>query len=59
MSQTVPRDYEGRSVVVTGAGAGIGRAIALRLARGGARLVCVDIDEASVTTVAKRDRGRG
>jgi NAD(P)-dependent dehydrogenase (short-subunit alcohol dehydrogenase family) len=59
MSQTVPRDYEGRSVVVTGAGAGIGRAIALRLARGGARVACVDIDDATVTTVAKEIEAEG
>lgn len=36
---------EGRRAVVTGAGAGIGRAIALRLADAGADLHLVDIDE--------------
>lgn len=38
---------DGRSVVVTGAGAGVGRATALLFAREGARLVCADVDVAS------------
>jgi NAD(P)-dependent dehydrogenase (short-subunit alcohol dehydrogenase family) len=35
---------EGRACVVTGAGSGIGRAIATRLAEEGGRVVCADID---------------
>ncbi|HEV3129487.1 MAG TPA: SDR family NAD(P)-dependent oxidoreductase [Solirubrobacteraceae bacterium] len=40
-------------VVVTGAGSGIGRATALRLARKGANLVAVDIDESSAQATAE------
>src|SRR5689334_20112433 len=37
---------EGKVAIVTGAGSGIGRATALRLAQEGARVVLVDRDEA-------------
>jgi NAD(P)-dependent dehydrogenase (short-subunit alcohol dehydrogenase family) len=36
--------FEGRTAVVTGAGGEIGRAVALRLARDGARMLAVDVD---------------
>jgi NAD(P)-dependent dehydrogenase (short-subunit alcohol dehydrogenase family) len=39
------RRLEGRSVLVTGASSGIGRSIALRFAREGARLVLADVTE--------------
>jgi NAD(P)-dependent dehydrogenase (short-subunit alcohol dehydrogenase family) len=38
------KDFNGKSVVVTGAGSGIGRQIALAFARRGARLSIADID---------------
>ena len=37
--------YEGKTLIVTGAGSGIGRASSLRLAEEGARVVCMDIAE--------------
>lgn len=42
----------GRSVVVTGAGSGIGRAIALRLATDGWRVAAVEIDKASAADLS-------
>lgn len=36
--------YEGKTAIVTGAASGIGRATALRLAREGAQVACLDID---------------
>ena len=44
------RDFEGRRAIVTGAAAGIGRAIAFRLARAGARVGCLDVNERALAT---------
>ena len=45
------RRLEDRRAIVTGAGAGIGRAIALRMAHEGARVVVADVDEESAKKV--------
>lgn len=46
------RSYSGRTCVVTGAGSGIGRALALELAGRGARLALSDVDVAAVEQTA-------
>jgi glucose 1-dehydrogenase/3-oxoacyl-[acyl-carrier protein] reductase len=40
------RDHQGRTAIVTGAGSGIGRAIATRLASEGAAIAVLDVNEA-------------
>lgn len=44
--------YHGKSVIVTGAASGIGRATAVRLAGEGARVLCADINGAGAQTTA-------
>ena len=50
---------QGRSVVVTGAGGGIGRATCVELAKAGADLVVVDRDETALRTTAKEAEAEG
>ena len=50
---------DGKVALVTGAGRGIGRAIALRLAAEGADLAVADIDEAGASSVAEEVRKLG
>jgi NAD(P)-dependent dehydrogenase (short-subunit alcohol dehydrogenase family) len=44
---------DGKSIVITGAGSGIGRAAALMFAREGARLIAVDRSESVIETAAQ------
>lgn len=46
------RQLERKTAIVTGAGSGIGRAIAIRFARAGARVAVLDIDRAAAEDVA-------
>ncbi|MGJ0184351.1 SDR family NAD(P)-dependent oxidoreductase [Corynebacterium glyciniphilum] len=41
--------FSGRTVIVTGAGSGIGRATASRLAREGGRVIAVDVDQRRIS----------
>ena len=50
--------FENKTIIVTGAGGGIGRASALRLAREGAHVVCMDIAESREKT-ARRIKENG
>ena len=53
------RRFEGKSCIVTGAGRGIGRGIALRLAQEGAGVCIADVDEPSAKQVASEIEAKG
>ena len=52
-------ELEEKVALVTGAGAGIGRAAALRLAREGAAVVIADVDEEAGSSVVRGTRSEG
>ena len=51
--------FDGKVAVVTGGGSGIGRALALVLAREGARLVVADVDEADAAETVRQVAATG
>jgi NAD(P)-dependent dehydrogenase (short-subunit alcohol dehydrogenase family) len=53
------RDYSGRTAFVTGAGSGLGRAIALRFAAAGARIVAMDREPSGLESLQAELTGRG
>jgi butyryl-CoA dehydrogenase len=53
------RDFQGRVAAITGAGSGIGRALAQELARRGTHLALVDIDDAGLAETVLQCEGRG
>ena len=52
-----PNYFKGRTLVITGAGSGIGRSTAAIFGREGASVVCADIDEHERSGCRARDRG--
>ncbi len=56
----ISTDLSGQAAIVTGAGRGLGRAIACSLARAGAKVACVDVDAqnlAETVRAIEADRG--
>jgi NAD(P)-dependent dehydrogenase (short-subunit alcohol dehydrogenase family) len=53
------RSFAGRTVLVTGAGGGLGRAIALRFAQAGARIAALDKDATGVEGLRAEIENRG
>jgi NAD(P)-dependent dehydrogenase (short-subunit alcohol dehydrogenase family) len=53
------RDLQGKTVAITGAADGIGRALALELAGRGCRLALADIDTEKLAAIAEAVRARG
>ena len=56
-TDTVSGRFAGKNAIVTGAGSGIGRATALRLAREGATVVAADIPEARLNELTAESPG--
>jgi NAD(P)-dependent dehydrogenase (short-subunit alcohol dehydrogenase family) len=53
------RSFAGRTVLVTGAGGGLGRAIAMRFAQAGARVAALDKDTTGLESLGVEIEGRG
>src|SRR5262245_53644062 len=53
MPETSPFRLDGKTAAIIGAGSGIGAAVAAGAAAHGARVVCLDIDEAAAAECAK------
>ena len=54
-----PDYFAGKTIIVTGAASGIGRATALIFAREGANVVCADVDAAGAQQAAAEVNGKG
>jgi 3-oxoacyl-[acyl-carrier protein] reductase len=58
MSKT-PDYFSGKTIIITGAASGIGRAAALIFAREGANVVCADLNDAGARETASQVNGKG
>jgi len=54
-----PDYFAGKTIIITGAASGIGRATALIFAREGAKVVCADINESGARETAAEVKGKG
>src|SRR5207247_2867619 len=54
-----PDYFAGKTIIITGAASGIGRATALIFAREGANVVCADINDTGVKETAAAVNARG
>jgi 3-oxoacyl-[acyl-carrier protein] reductase len=54
-----PDYFSGKTIIITGAGSGIGRATALIFAREGANVVCADLNETGARETADAITGQG
>ncbi len=54
-----PDYFAGKTIIITGAASGIGRASALIFAREGSNVVCADINDAAAREVAADVRAQG
>jgi 3-oxoacyl-[acyl-carrier protein] reductase len=54
-----PDYFAGKTIIITGAASGIGRATALIFAREGANVVCTDLNETGAKETAAQVNGRG
>ena len=54
-----PDYFAGKTIIITGAASGIGRAAALIFAREGANVVCADVNEAGARKTADEVNGKG
>jgi NAD(P)-dependent dehydrogenase (short-subunit alcohol dehydrogenase family) len=59
MHRNEPMNLAGKTAIVTGAGSGIGRAVAMCLARGGCHLVLADLNEDGIAETASLTAGLG
>ena len=53
------KEVKGEHVYITGAGSGIGRTMAIKLAEMGARISCVDLDGAAANETAREITSAG
>ena len=58
-TNSAPFRFDGKTALITGAGSGIGRAIALRFAQQGAAVEILDLDETAAQTVVKEITASG
>ena len=52
-------EFAGRTVLFTGAAGGLGLQSSLAFLRTGARVLCIDVDEAKIATLERRAQGTG